>query len=103
LVIESWIGQTAPSDFETVDPDKKKTAGCVMLQKTQEDVAYCYQRAEESRRMGARETDPARRQEYADMEQRWIKLAISYQFAEQLNSANDDIHRRVERHAHRLA
>ena len=33
------------------------------------------------------------------MEQRWIKLAISYQFAEQFNSHNDEIHRRIDRHA----
>ena len=69
-----------------------------MLQKTQEDVAYCYQRAEESRRMGARETNPVRRQEYSDMETRWIKLAISYQFAEQLNAQQDEIHRRIDLH-----
>lgn len=69
-----------------------------MLEKTQEDVAYCYQRAEECRRMGARETDPARRQEYADMEARWVKLAISYQFAEQLNTFHDEVHRRFEQH-----
>ena len=67
-----------------------------MLQKTQEDVAYCYQRAVESRRMGARETNPSRRQEYAEMETRWIKLAISYQFAEQLNTYQQEIDRRVE-------
>lgn len=67
-----------------------------MLQKTREDVAFCYQRAEESRRMGSRETDPARRREYADMETRWIKLAISYQFAEQLNTYQEEIHRRVD-------
>ena len=67
-----------------------------MLQKTQEDVAYCYQRAEEARRMGARETDLARRQEYADMETRWIKLAISYQFAEQLNTYQEEVHRHVD-------
>ena len=69
-----------------------------MLQKTQEDVAYCYQRAEEARRMGARETNPVRRQEYSDMETRWIKLAISYQFAEQLNAQQDEIHRRIDLH-----
>jgi hypothetical protein len=69
-----------------------------MLQKTQHDVAYCYQRAQESRRMGERETDPARRQEYTEMETRWIKLAISYQFAEQLNTYNDDVSRNLGRH-----
>ena len=70
--------------------------GCHMLQKTQEDVAYCYQRAEESRRMGARETDPARRQKYSAMETRWIELAISYQFAQQLNTYHEDVHQRIE-------
>jgi hypothetical protein len=67
-----------------------------MLQKTHEDVAYCYQRAEESRRMGARETDPIRRQEYTDMETRWIKLALSYQFAEQLNTYHEEVYRRID-------
>lgn len=69
--------------------------GCVMLQRTREDVAYCYQRAEESRRMRTRETDPARQHEYANMEARWIKLAISYQFAEQMNTYHEDIHQLV--------
>jgi hypothetical protein len=62
------------------------------LQKTQEDVAYCYQRAEESRRMRVRETNPTRRQEYAAMETRWIRLANSYEFAEQLNTFQEEIH-----------
>jgi hypothetical protein len=70
-----------------------------MLQKTREDVAYCYQRAEECRRMGARETDAARRQGYLDMEVRWVKLAISYQFAEQFCSFNDEVSRNLERRA----
>ena len=69
-----------------------------MLQKTQDDVAYCYQRAEESRRMGERETDPQRQHEYLEMEARWIKLAISYQFAEQSSSFNQEVSRNLERH-----
>jgi hypothetical protein len=68
-----------------------------MLQKTQEDVAYCYQRAEEFRRMRKSETDPVRQQEYANMEARWIKLAISYQFAAQMNTYHEDIHQLVGR------
>jgi len=69
-----------------------------MLQRTQDDVAYCYQRAEESRRMAERETDPARQQEYAEMEARWVKLAISYQFADQSSSFNSEVSRQLERH-----
>ena len=57
-----------------------------MLQKTQHDVAYCHQRAEESRRLAAREIDPGRRQEFLDMEARWMRLATSYEFAERLIS-----------------
>jgi hypothetical protein len=64
-----------------------------MLQNAQHDVAYCHQRAEESRRMAARETNPGRRQEFLDMEARWTRLATSYEFSDRLNS------QRIERSA----
>ncbi len=69
-----------------------------MLQRTQDDVAYCHQRAEESRRMRERETNPTRQQEYAEMEARWIKLAISYQVADQVSSFTKEVSRQLERH-----
>jgi len=57
-----------------------------MLQSAQHDVAYCQQRAEESRRLAARETDAGRRQEFLDMQARWTRLATSYEFADQVTS-----------------
>ena len=48
--------------------------------------------------MGERETDPQRQHEYLEMEARWIKLAISYQFAEQSSSFNQEVSRNLERH-----
>lgn len=64
-----------------------------MPQDTQQDIAYCFQRAEEARRLGENETNPIRRQEYTDMEARWVRLAMSYRLAAQLNTFNHDIHR----------
>ena len=57
-----------------------------MLQNARQDVAYCQQRAEESKRLATQETDPARKQEFLDMEARWLRLAMSYEFADRLFS-----------------
>lgn len=51
-----------------------------------EDVAYCNQRAEEFRRMAAREIDPKLKQAYSDMEERWLRLAACYSFPESINA-----------------
>jgi hypothetical protein len=56
-----------------------------MLSRTNKDAAYCYQRAEESRRMADRTNNPILRREYEDMETRWLSLARSYDFAASLN------------------
>ena len=60
-----------------------------MLAPTNKDAAYCYQRAEESRRMANRTNDPTLRREYEDMEARWLGLARSYDFAASLNTYID--------------
>ena len=56
-----------------------------MLQKALDDVAYCHERAEDNRRRAAIETDQKRKAEYVDLEARWLKLAASYQFSDQMN------------------
>jgi hypothetical protein len=48
-----------------------------MLQKTEENVAYCYQRAEEARRMANRASDPVRKKEHQRQERRWLVHAES--------------------------
>jgi len=45
------------------------------------DAAYCYHRAEENRQSAARQTDAERKAPYLDLEARWIKLALSYEYS----------------------
>ena len=56
-----------------------------MLLKSNADVAYCYQRADENRCMAERQTDAERKKTYLDLENRWVKLALSYELSDRLN------------------
>ena len=49
------------------------------------DAAYCYRRAEENRRMAEQATDAAYRECCLDLEQRWLKLALSYEYSDRIN------------------
>jgi hypothetical protein len=57
-----------------------------MLQKLSSEILECHRHADECRqRSKAASTDPAR-QDFLDMEQRWLSLARSYEFAERLSN-----------------
>jgi len=58
-------------------------SGGVVLQKAHAEAAFCRQRAEENRRMAEQPGDPALKQTYLDLEQRWARLAQSYEDSEQ--------------------
>jgi len=53
-----------------------------MLQTTHESIAYCYQRAEEARRMAAQSEHAEVRQSHREAETRWLSLAHSYELAQ---------------------
>jgi hypothetical protein len=53
-----------------------------MFQETKEDVAYCYQRAEEARRMARRAGDRATRLKFEAMQDRWESLAQCHEVNE---------------------
>jgi hypothetical protein len=55
-----------------------------MLQNLSAEVVYCLERAEDCAKRARCEINPALRRDFFDMEQRWLKLARSYEFAEQL-------------------
>jgi hypothetical protein len=50
-----------------------------MLQETEESAAYCYQRAEEARRMANRTSDPTQKKEHQRLQTHWLALAESYE------------------------
>jgi hypothetical protein len=56
-----------------------------MLDKSHKEAAYCYQRAEECRRMAERDCTVEQKATYLDLEARWMKLAASYEFSDRFN------------------
>ena len=57
-----------------------------MLQNLSKQVRDCLARAEECGHRAKIEGDLALARDFLDMEQRWLRLARSYQFGEQLQS-----------------
>jgi hypothetical protein len=55
-----------------------------MLENLSEQILDCLRRAEESAERARHEPDSAVRRDFLDMERRWLKLAHSYEFLEQL-------------------
>ena len=52
-----------------------------MLHTTRDTIAYCYQRAEEAKRLAARSTRAEEQQLHHEAESRWLSLAQSYELA----------------------
>jgi hypothetical protein len=65
-----------------------------MLQNLSPDVRECLRRAEDCAARAKRETNTELQREFFEMEMRWLKLARSFQFAEQLRTFT--IHREGE-------
>jgi hypothetical protein len=57
-----------------------------MLQNLSKQARDCLQHAEDCGERAKIERDPALARDFLDMEQRWLRLARSYQFSEQLQS-----------------
>jgi hypothetical protein len=55
-----------------------------MPHKHSDDIRECYRLADECRWLADETTDPSRKQDYLDMARRWLGLARSHTFAEEL-------------------
>ena len=55
-----------------------------MLNKLSEQIRGCLEHAEDCARKAAAQTDPQLKQDFLDVERRWLLLARSYGFTEQL-------------------
>jgi hypothetical protein len=55
-----------------------------MLQKFSDEILECYQFADQGRRTADETDDLSRKQDYLDMEARWLQLARSPAFLEQI-------------------
>lgn len=56
-----------------------------MLNNLSEQIRDCYAHAEECSRKAAAQTDPLLKQDFLDMEKRWLSLAKSYELSERLD------------------
>jgi hypothetical protein len=66
-----------------------------VLQRLSEQIAYCYERAGESRAIAASCSNERDRQEHLEMERRWLVLAGSYELSERIGDFGDERRRRL--------
>ena len=57
-----------------------------MLQKLTEEIADCYASASECRERAKQALDPATKQDFLEMQRRWIMLARSYEVSERISN-----------------
>jgi hypothetical protein len=72
-----------------------------MARPLSEEIAECYFHANEARIIAKRAHDPMLKQEFLDMEQRWMRLARGYEFTEELSNFTNEVGRELRRHRSR--
>jgi hypothetical protein len=67
-----------------------------MLKNLSEEVRQCLQHAEDCARQAAAQTCPKLKQDFLDMERRWLSLGRSYEFTERLADFSGETKRRAD-------
>jgi hypothetical protein len=68
-----------------------------MLNNLSEQIRQCLQHANDCELKAAAQTDPKLKQDFLEMEQRWLRLARSYEFTERLGDFSDETKRQADR------
>jgi hypothetical protein len=68
-----------------------------MLNNQSEQIRNCYQHAEDCARKAAEQADPQLKQDFLDLEKRWLLLARSFEFNERLGDFSAEMNRRSAR------
>lgn len=61
-----------------------------MLENVSQQIRECYEHAEDCARKAAVQTDPGLRQDFLDMERRWLTLARSYEFTDRVSDFSNE-------------
>ncbi len=69
-----------------------------MLNNLSEQVRECLRHAEDCARKAAAQSNPNLKEDFLDMERRWLLLARSYEFTEKLTDFSAEIKREVKLH-----
>ena len=62
----------------------------VVLINLGEEICECYRHAEDCARKATAQLDPKLKQDFLDLEQRWLFLARSYEFTQRLIECSDE-------------
>jgi hypothetical protein len=62
-----------------------------MVRDPNEKTRECLRRADDCARHAAAQTDPKLRQDFLDMQGRWLRLASSYELGERLTTSTNSI------------
>jgi hypothetical protein len=65
-----------------------------MLESLGEQIRDCYAHAEDCARKAAAQTDPQLKQDFSDMERRWLTLAKSYELSQRLGDFSKEADRK---------
>jgi hypothetical protein len=71
-----------------------------MLRNLSEEIRECYRHAEDCARQAAAQTCPNLKRNFLDMERRWMSLARSYEFTEQLTDFSSEAKRKLDKLPH---
>jgi hypothetical protein len=66
-----------------------------MLESLSEQIRDCYAHAEDCARKAAAQTDPRLKQDFLDMERRWLTLAKSYELSQRLGDFSKEADRKL--------
>jgi hypothetical protein len=62
-----------------------------------EQIRECLQHAEDCSRKAAAQTDPNLKEDFLNLEERWLFLARSYEFTERLTDFSDEAKRNADK------
>ena len=68
-----------------------------MLNNLSKEIRECYRHAEDCALKATAHNDEQLKQDFLDLEQRWLFLARSYEFSERLTDLTDETKRQVRR------
>jgi hypothetical protein len=69
-----------------------------MLNNVSEQIRECYRHAEDCARKAAAQTDPKLKEDFLDMERRWLFLTRSYEFTERVTDFSAETKRQGQHH-----
>jgi hypothetical protein len=86
--------QSPPNGTTFNDPLRVRAV--FVLDNLSKQIRECLQRAEDFACKAAAETDPKLKNEFLDMERRWLYLARSYELTQQLGDFSDETKRKAD-------